>query len=430
MNAQNVFDSVNSNKQKSSFRTVVHVLTGEQLDKLWTRFPWQMRPIPEGALEYARKDSQLLYIIWRKMKSEYKNFLLFEYNTNDDLNAVIKEYSLIRKFNPENEFKLCQTNSKKDIQLADCLNFEKHHVLFVELFKWSIRTAQLKDLRRNKVLNNNEIVSLTVIHPKTLDEMVNAIPKKENWLRSKNNLVFDSILNVIHKYKNVNTNSLFEFDIDDASDEEVYVFNDTSCDKLAQKSDIVIKPCVEMLDIVDNSVHNRFVEETEDIVDVFCDMDKEITDNHKRIVEFSDFDIDMNDDTPIIENVAHMIVTNNENNECIDSIDDDENVKNTLPTLQTIDIVQSCKDISSSYDNLDISMIDMITDNELLCNDTWYNIRNAKNLKFVINKLSSRRKKLKESVLKMKFRNDPVKREKRKLKRSNYKKTEKLKRLE
>jgi len=52
-------------------------------------------------------------------------------------------------------------------------------------------------------------------------------------------------------------------------------------------------------------------------------------------------------------------------------------------------------------------MIDIITDEKLLCKDIRTKIYKAKNLKVVINKLKSRRVKLKESKVNVKFRNDP-----------------------
>jgi len=55
VDAQNAYDKVNSLNQKTSFKTVVQDLAGEQLDKLWIRFPYQMRPVSEGVINYARK---------------------------------------------------------------------------------------------------------------------------------------------------------------------------------------------------------------------------------------------------------------------------------------------------------------------------------------------------------------------------------------
>jgi len=74
------------------------------------------------------------------MKRKTKDFILYDYNRNDDLNAILKEYCLSRQNSLEQEFNL----PLKANQLSDCLNREKHFTLFSELLKWSIRTAQLK----------------------------------------------------------------------------------------------------------------------------------------------------------------------------------------------------------------------------------------------------------------------------------------------
>jgi len=149
---QHVYDKYNGRSTLSSFASVVKDFLQKDVDKTWQRFPWQLRKIPNEALNYARQDSQFLFDIWQLAKKKYQNFLLTEYDLKHDINAVLKVYKFPKRVIPENKFESIYKDKK--------MVYNTHKNLYCALYDWCNTTAKLRDVPITQIFNEDELRKL------------------------------------------------------------------------------------------------------------------------------------------------------------------------------------------------------------------------------------------------------------------------------
>lgn len=168
----------------------------EELEKHYQMFPWRLRPLPKGALEYAQKDSEILYSIWSQVKLTQVNFLrtrFCEYDYSKTNSRVIKKYTF-PKISHQKLFNTCKTSRYHRIPELSHPNQEfVAQDMFFTVAKWAELRASTIDQPRRKVLDNKELIDLSLERPLTKSELIDVVPKTAFWESG----VITSLLNAI-----------------------------------------------------------------------------------------------------------------------------------------------------------------------------------------------------------------------------------------
>lgn len=306
------------------------------------KFSWKSRPLPEDAIEYARNDSRFLFDCWQIMKVKCYDFLLKEFNMNVTNELIVKRVTLPTPRNPVNEFYLCLNDNM--IELKSFLKESEHLNIFVELYNWADKTAKLRDVPLSKVLTKDNLVSLSVVKPKSVIELHELLPKLKAW----KNISLESLLNVISKNYSV------------------------------QK----VVPTTKFL----RNINYSSDDDSDD------DMIAVVTSNKS----FADWDSEP-ENVMLNENVSNGTTVTQENvaeNNSDEIANDDHDMLNDT---STIDIVKESKTKINHYDSIDsFEKVRKISDEEILNN--FMNIRRSKMLKSWINYIRNKRRKLRQKL--------------------------------
>lgn len=223
------FESSGQVVNNESFETLVRDLLSVQVNKDFQCFPWSLRPLPEEALQYARRDSSYLLRAWNLCKELYgvqgidlsysRSICLMPYKFPKVKQSLLnKEFEDIRKRSTERE----------KIKLGE--NF----ILFSKIGDWRVNRAKLEDTKPHEILKPDEVKMLVICKPNR-PEAVKALNKQSNnWSDDK----IDSLIKVILKD---NSYELEEMEVED-------VITDVECNPNSNFEilDVNGKPAQEM----------------------------------------------------------------------------------------------------------------------------------------------------------------------------------------
>jgi len=141
---------IDSSNTQMSYQILSEILQGVSLDKLHTRIDWTLRPLPDGAIEYALDDVRYLiknyYQLKLRLKNEQKLYWLMEegqYLLDIDLYEV--------------DITQAWKRVKRLLRLDT-----KARILGVQLCAWREYTAQQKNKPRKWVLSNENLIKIAM----------------------------------------------------------------------------------------------------------------------------------------------------------------------------------------------------------------------------------------------------------------------------
>src|SRR5262245_22767546 len=142
----------------ASYETLAGKLANVRLDKLARVTDWSRRPLSARQLDYALSDVIHLRGIYKKLHDKAENAGRLEW--------IAEEMALLTdpatyEFNPENAWKRLRTRSEKPRFLA----------VLKEVAAWREREAQNRDVPRNRVLNDENLVEIAAHVPETPDAL-------------------------------------------------------------------------------------------------------------------------------------------------------------------------------------------------------------------------------------------------------------------
>jgi ribonuclease D len=142
----------------ASYETLASKLANVRLDKLARFTDWSRRPLSTRQLDYALSDVIHLRGIYQKLHEKAEKAGRLEW--------IAEEMALLTdpatyEFNPDNAWKRLRTRSEKPRFLA----------VLKEVAAWREREAQTRDVPRNRVLNDENIVEIAAHVPETPDQL-------------------------------------------------------------------------------------------------------------------------------------------------------------------------------------------------------------------------------------------------------------------
>ncbi len=199
-------------KSLPAFKTVIsHYLRVDEseIEKQWQMFPWRLRPLPEGALEYAERDSDLLYCVWQMMKIQENEFLRgLDFDISITNERIIKKF----KFPKVSHEKLFNACKKSKYHRVSELSHPAHETVaqdvFMTVIKWAEMRASTVNLPRTKVLDNKELIDIALERPVDEKELTYIVSKIAFW----DKFVIKSLLNAIKTVNVPNIRCVIEND--------------------------------------------------------------------------------------------------------------------------------------------------------------------------------------------------------------------------
>ena len=153
----------------ASYETLAGKLANARLDKLARFTDWARRPLSARQLDYALSDVIHLRGIYQKLHDKAEKTGRLDWI--DDEMALLTDPATY-EFNPENAWKRLKTRSEKPRFLA----------VLKEVAAWREREAQSRDVPRNRVLNDENIVEIAAHVPETAGS-AGAMPRPDARLR-------------------------------------------------------------------------------------------------------------------------------------------------------------------------------------------------------------------------------------------------------
>jgi ribonuclease D len=141
-----------------SYETLAGKLANVRLDKLARFTDWARRPLSARQLDYALSDVIHLRRIYQKLHDKAEKAGRLEWIADEM--ALLTDPATY-EFNPENAWKRLRTRSEKPRFLA----------VLREVAAWREREAQSRDVPRNRVLNDENLVEIAAHVPETSEEL-------------------------------------------------------------------------------------------------------------------------------------------------------------------------------------------------------------------------------------------------------------------
>lgn len=141
-----------------SYQQLVEHTTAARLDKGMRFTDWSKRPLSDKQTDYALSDVTHLIPAYEKLMAELKRTNRLSWL---DEEQKILENPLTYVVEDENAWRRIKHSFKKPAQIH----------LFAALCAWRERTAKQKDRPRRHILKDEALLELTVLAPKTAEEM-------------------------------------------------------------------------------------------------------------------------------------------------------------------------------------------------------------------------------------------------------------------
>lgn len=384
IDVQNVYQKYNKFANPSKFSSFVTDLIDINVvgKEKYQTYSWRMRPLPEEAILYARNDSRYLFDAWQMLKIKCADFLMSEYNLKSTIDLIVKQARLPTPREPVNDFLSCSNDPK--IELKSFLKVSDHQAIFVELFKWTDKTARLRDSPIFKVLSLNDLCSLSVVKPQSQCALFELLPRLRSW----KSISVESLIDVI--VKNCNVKKVASTPFANNSKRNVkYCNSDESSD---DEMIVVNTKCVNYDDDWDDIV----VEIQNDTVKCSDDNDVPVEANNNSTIENVIVHVQENESENVINLNTNEIemVTN-----CDEILCNNDNTADSEISCDEINvgIRKGTKTMYNKYDCIDsFEKVRLITDDEILNN--FLQIRRSKMLKSWIGYIRNKRRKIRQKI--------------------------------
>jgi ribonuclease D len=157
----------------ASYETLAGKLANVRLDKLARFTDWSRRPLSARQLDYALSDVIHLRGIYQKLHEKAEK--------TGRLDWIADEMALLTdpatyEFNPENAWKRLRTRSEKPRFLA----------VLKEVAAWREREAQSRDVPRNRVINDENVVEIAAHVPDTPEALAQCRGLTRGFAESRN----------------------------------------------------------------------------------------------------------------------------------------------------------------------------------------------------------------------------------------------------
>src|SRR5262245_61458397 len=157
----------------ASYETLAGKLANVRLDKLARFTDWSRRPLSPRQLDYALSDVIHLRGIYEKLRDKAEK--------TGRLDWIAEEMALLTdpatyEFNPENAWRRLKTRSEQ----PRCLTVLK------EVAAWREREAQTRDVPRNRVLNDENLVEIAAHVPETPEALAQCRGLNRGFAESRN----------------------------------------------------------------------------------------------------------------------------------------------------------------------------------------------------------------------------------------------------
>lgn len=140
-----------------------------EINKDFQFFNWRLRPLPSGAIDYARLDSQLLLECWEKFKFTYNEYLKsaeFSYKHHRNLMSKIYKFPVVQDYN----FFFNKAWEVADVKLKE--KFQPNDTkIFIGLNNWRLNTAKLKDTKCHNIFSDLVCLKMAILKPKTAHDI-------------------------------------------------------------------------------------------------------------------------------------------------------------------------------------------------------------------------------------------------------------------
>jgi hypothetical protein len=176
--------------ENESLANIAKDLLEVELDKSFQNFPWSLRPLPEKAKDYARKDASYLLRIWNIIK---------EFYGRDEISLVyskeicMKQYKFPRvKLTLNEDFSsILEMVTRTDKNIVE--EIRSKFILFSKICDWRLRIAKNEDKKPNTILSLAHVKILLVKNPKNTVELFTCLSFTCKWPKRKQN----DLINII-----------------------------------------------------------------------------------------------------------------------------------------------------------------------------------------------------------------------------------------
>lgn len=157
----------------ASYETLAGKLANVRLDKLARFTDWSRRPLSARQLDYALSDVIHLRGIYQKLHDKAEK--------TGRIDWIADEMALLTdpatyEFNPENAWKRLRTRSEKPRFLS----------VLKEVAAWREREAQSRDVPRNRVINDENVVEIAAHVPDTPEALAQCRGLTRGFAESRN----------------------------------------------------------------------------------------------------------------------------------------------------------------------------------------------------------------------------------------------------
>ncbi len=143
-----------------SYASLVAKIAGKTLSKHETRTNWCSRPLTAGQLEYAYQDVSYLGELYQYLKAELER--------QGRLGWLEEECALL---GDPGLYAVEPKNAYKRLRRGHSLDLPSQHLL-KHLAVWRERTAQRKDLPRNWVAGDNQLIDIAAAKPQEREQLM------------------------------------------------------------------------------------------------------------------------------------------------------------------------------------------------------------------------------------------------------------------
>ncbi len=148
---RNLHSEVCNSGTQISYKMLTEILQGVCLKKAYTRLDWTIRPLPDGAIEYALDDVRYLIKNYHKLKAQLKNEQKLEW-LMEETQATLLNINL---------YKIDIMQTWRRVKGFSHLP-KKLHNIGVQLCAWRERMAIDKNKPRKWILSDDDLINIAI----------------------------------------------------------------------------------------------------------------------------------------------------------------------------------------------------------------------------------------------------------------------------
>lgn len=165
---QNVLQELNWSDKPPNFKDVVMELFSVDINKEFQFFDYQLRPLPQNVISYAIGDSAYLLRAWNELISE-NDFTGDRITYQSHYDLMLLKYKFPAVDSEDVTFNKAW-NSLKDYNLRNNYTGIARKI-FSKIRTWRENTARLTDKKPKFIISNLELLKLSILQPKEINEL-------------------------------------------------------------------------------------------------------------------------------------------------------------------------------------------------------------------------------------------------------------------